>query len=103
MNKPLRGERTQTGEELRQTINTKETRKLSAREDRADHTWFGLGMFGLVGWSVAVPTVLGIAVGIWIDSKWPGQISWTLTFLGAGLLVGCLMAWSWVKKESRGS
>lgn len=58
-------------------------------------------MFGLVGWSVAVPTVMGAALGIWIDARLDSRISWTLTFLFIGLAIGCLLAWYWVKKESR--
>jgi ATP synthase protein I len=62
---------------------------------------FGLGMFGLVGWSVAVPTVLGIALGLWLDAKLDSAISWTLTMLFVGVVLGCLNAWYWVKRESR--
>jgi ATP synthase protein I len=61
----------------------------------------GLGLFGLVGWSVAVPTLLGLVLGRWIDATWPSRISWTLTLLLAGVLVGCLNAWRWVSQERR--
>ena len=30
-------------------------------------------MMGLVGWSVVVPTLLGAALGIWLDHRHPGQ------------------------------
>ena len=63
--------------------------------------WSGLGMMGLVGWSVVVPTVLGTALGIWLDKRYPGIHSWTLTLLIAGLAIGCLNAWHWVAKENR--
>jgi ATP synthase protein I len=58
-------------------------------------------MFGLVGWSVAIPTLIGIAVGVWIDRTHSGPYSWTLMLLFAGVVVGCLNAWYWVKKESK--
>jgi ATP synthase protein I len=57
-------------------------------------------MFGLVGWSVAIPTLLGIALGLWLDARWPGRVSRTLTFLIIGVILGCLNAWYWVKQES---
>jgi ATP synthase protein I len=63
--------------------------------------WFGLGMFGLVGWSVAIPTLIGTFVGLWLDKTWPGRPSWTLTLLLTGVMVGCWNAWYWVKRESR--
>ena len=89
--------------ELLRRVGEKEARKLKARAEKDRSVWFGLGMFGLVGWSVAIPTLIGIAVGIWIDTTWPGPYSWTLMLLFIGVIVGCLNAWYWVKRESRGS
>lgn len=78
-----------------------ERRRQAEREERRS-IWFSLGLFGIVGWSVAVPTLAGIALGVWLDSRFPGRISWTLTLLFVGITVGCLNAWYWVKQESRG-
>lgn len=88
--------------EAGEEIGRKAERKLKARGEQDRGVWFGLGMFGLVGWSVAVPTVLGAALGIWLDARFGSRISWTLTFLFIGLVIGCLLAWFWVKKESQG-
>ncbi|MBU4576737.1 MAG: AtpZ/AtpI family protein, partial [Desulfarculus sp.] len=63
--------------------------------------WFGLGMFGMVGWAVAVPTVAAVALGVWLDGRYPGPPSWTLTLLVVGVAVGCLNAWFWIKRESK--
>ena len=81
-------------------VGEKEKRKIEAIQDRSHGVWFGLGMFGLVGWSVAIPTVIGIAIGMWIDARWPSQISWTLTGLFVGIVVGCWNAWYWILRES---
>ena len=58
-------------------------------------------MMGLIGWSVAIPTVLGAALGLWLDKRHPGQHSWTLALLVAGLVLGCFNAWHWVAKEDK--
>ena len=58
-------------------------------------------MMGLIGWSVVVPTLLGAALGLWLDMRYPGTHSWTLALLVAGLVIGCLNAWHWVAKETR--
>lgn len=76
-------------------------RKLEARKRRERGAWYGFGMFGLVGWAVAVPSVLGIALGLWIDAWTGSERSWTLALLLAGVAVGCLNAWYWVQRESR--
>ena len=81
-------------------VKKKEERKVKARLSGNNYIWVGIGMYGLVGWSVAIPTLIGVALGIWIDKTWPSRFSWTLMLLMAGLIVGCLNAWYWVKKES---
>jgi len=88
-------------EEFPDEIGKKEERKVRARREEKRALWFGLGMFGLVGWSVMIPTLIGVAIGVWIDSRYPGRISWTLTGLIIGIIVGCLNAWFWVRRESR--
>lgn len=87
-------------EAVSEEIGRKAARKLRARDQGDRGVWFGLGMFGLVGWSIAVPTVLGIALGLWLDRALGDRISWTLTLLFLGVAVGCLIAWYWVRKES---
>jgi len=82
-------------------VASKERRKVNARRQAQRSVWFWLGMIGLVGWSVAVPTVLGVAVGVWIDRTWPSGVSWTLMLLVIGAVLGSLSAWYWVHKESR--
>jgi ATP synthase protein I len=81
------------------TIGRKAARKIKARAS-TENAWFGLGMMGLVGWSVTVPTILGVAAGIWLDNRHPGKISWTLTLLITGLMIGCLNAWYWVAQQN---
>lgn len=82
-------------------VGSKAARRIKARGERRHSLWFGLGMFGLVGWSVAIPTVAGIALGLWLDRTWPSPISWTLTLLFVGMVLGCLNAWRWLKREGR--
>ena len=89
------------GGALSDKIGVKAARKLRARRDPTPGVWFGLGMMGLVGWSVAGPTLFGAALGLWLDHRYPGSRSWTLALLIAGLVVGCLSAWRWVAKEER--
>jgi len=86
-------------EKFTEEVGKCEKRKIKARKRKSEDVWFGLGMFGLVGWAVSVPTLIGLAIGIWVDSKWESPISWTLIFLFIGVVLGCLNAWYWVSKE----
>jgi ATP synthase protein I len=82
-------------------ISEKVHRRLNARRNSIKGIWFGLGMMGLIGWSVTIPTILGVSFGIWIDKHYAGSHSWTLMLLIIGLVIGCLNAWHWVCKESK--
>ena len=79
-------------------VGVQETRKLQARRTRA-HVWSGLGMLGMIGWSVCLPTMLGAWLGVWLDERHPGTHAWTLALLVAGLCLGCANAWHWITKE----
>jgi ATP synthase protein I len=82
-------------------VGEKAARKLKAKRNPAPGVWFGLGMIGLIGWSVVVPTLGGAALGLWLDAHHPGRHPWTLALLVAGLTLGCVNAWNWVAKEDK--
>ncbi|MDH4232100.1 MAG: AtpZ/AtpI family protein [Nitrospirota bacterium] len=100
MDRPPEKYGNETGE-FRKEVGRKEARRLKARKRGEHSVWFGLGMFGIIGWSIAVPTLLGIALGIWLDRRWTDRISWTLTLMITGVIVGCINAWFWVSRERK--
>ncbi len=85
-------------EQIGKRVGDKEARKLRARRHH-NSVWFGLGMFGVIGWSVAVPMLIGIIAGVWIDTNWPSRFSWTMMLLLIGVVLGCLNAWHWINRE----
>ena len=82
-------------------VGAKAERNFKSQRNSGHGVWFGLGMTGLIGWSVVVPTLLGMALGIWLDKHYPGSHSWTLTLLIVGLAIGCLNAWHWIAQEDQ--
>jgi ATP synthase protein I len=80
-------------------VGAQAARKLKAQRETTKSVWFGLGMSGLIGWTVAIPTLIGAALGIWVDNHYPSTYSWALMLLLAGLIIGCLNAWHWVRSE----
>lgn len=95
-----RRDRNERERHLAATLEAKAERKARARREGDRTLWLGLGTFGLVGWSVMIPAVLGIAAGIWLDARHDGRISWVLTGLVTGVMVGCLNAWYWIRRNS---
>lgn len=82
-------------------VRSSEVRKLRSKREGVHGIWFHLGMFGLIGWTVAIPTVLGALLGVYLDKHYPSVHSWTLTLLLIGLLSGCVYAWHWVASEEK--
>ena len=96
-----RNRQRQFAKRFAEVVGAKETRKVEARKIGKGNVWFGLGMLGIVGWSVAIPTLIGTAIGIWIDSRYPSRFSWTLMLLFAGVILGSINAWYWVNRAGR--
>jgi ATP synthase protein I len=93
-------ERRQRQREKNAEIGSQERRKMRSAEKKQQSVWFGLGMFGIIGWSVSIPTVVFLALGLWLDSTIESGVSYTLMFIVIGITLGCLNAWYWVKQES---
>ena len=87
--------------DLSATVGKKAGRKLKARHNKDKNIWFGFGVLGLIGWSVARPCLLGAVLGWWLDSNYPRGQSWTLALILAGLTIGCFNAWRWLEIERK--
>ena len=85
-------------EEFHEQIEKKATQKLQAKQKGDRTIWYGLGLFGIVGWSITIPTLIGIAIGIWLDMILIDAYSWTLMMMLLGLFTGCVNAWRWIQK-----
>lgn len=81
---------------LRQ-IQEKGRRKAKRREDIT--IWAHLGTLGVIGWAISLPTLMGTALGWYMDKKFLSGHRWTLAFLVLGLLMGCWHASYWVSKQ----
>ncbi len=82
-------------------VARKAQRRDRAAREKSRSIWFSLGLLGVVGWSVTIPALLGVALGSWIDGRWPGRVSWTLTLLLLGIVVGGINAWHWIDQQGR--
>lgn len=82
-------------------IEQRARRMQAARDNPAPSPLRGIGAFGMIGWSVAVPTVGGAFLGLWLDRVAPQEFSWTIALILGGVAVGVMLAWSWIGKEGR--
>lgn len=86
-------------DELLDEIEKEAKKKIKAKSE-GDEIMFGLGLFGIVGWSIAIPTVLGVALGIYLDKKFTSNISWTITLLFLGVIFGSFNVWRWINEKN---
>jgi ATP synthase protein I len=86
-------------QKLLERIGSSEARMIRRRRQGDRGYWRPMALIGVVGWTVVVPMLIGIAIGTWIDHRWPSRFSWTLMLLVAGLGIGCVMAWTRIKRE----
>ncbi len=86
-------------ERLGRTIAGRASRMQRARRAGDRGLWFGLGMFGLVGWSISVPLLIGLVIGRWLDGRFDGGARWSLSLMTLGLIVGAINVWNWLERE----
>ena len=80
-------------------VASREARLLRHKRQRPHTFWRAASLAGLIGWTVVIPMLAGIAAGSWIDRNWPSRFSWTLMLLFAGLAAGCYNAWNRIREE----
>lgn len=72
-----------------------------ARQRKNASPLHGLAAFGVIGWSVAVPTVAGALLGRWLNTVAPQNFSWTLALILGGLVLGGIHAWNWISASQQ--
>jgi ATP synthase protein I len=80
-------------------IGRRARRMKQARDNPGPSPLRGVGTFGMIGWAIAVPTVGGVFLGLWLDRVAPQGFSWTIALLLGGVVVGGLIAWGWIGRE----
>ena len=71
-----------------------------ARKQPGTRPLRGIGAFGMIGWSVAVPAVAGAFLGLWLNKVAPQNFSWPIALILGGIVVGVIIAWNWIDKET---
>ena len=80
-------------------IGRRAERMQNARNNPAPSPLSGISAFGMIGWSIAVPTVAGVFLGLWLDGVAPQNFSWTIALILGGVVLGGLISWAWMTKE----
>lgn len=77
------------------TTDEPELSNLSAKAKNSRLSTF----MGKVALSVIALPGAGYLLGRLLERQWPGEISWSLTLLLLGLIVGLIYLWLWMKRD----
>lgn len=63
--------------------------------------WRYASAIGMGGWLFAIPVVGGAYMGRYLDRKWEGGISWTLTLILVGTAAGAYNLWNYLFRKDK--
>jgi len=81
------------GNGLDDAVKTRRERRALWQHEGERSLGQNLAMIGALGWTIVLPTLLGILAGRWLDRRFESGIFWTLGLLAVGLTLGCMLAW----------
>jgi ATP synthase protein I len=76
-------------------------RERQAQEESEPSLGARLGQIGILGWTIVVPTLLGLALGHWLDRHLRTGVFFSAPLLMAGAAVGMWSAWKWMHRQTR--
>ena len=86
-------------ERLQQAVKTRQERRERWQREGERSLGRNLAMIGALGWTIVLPTLVGIFAGRWLDRSFATGVFWTLGLLVAGLAIGCTLAWKRMHSE----
>ena len=86
-------------EKLSDAVKTRQERHERWQREGERSIGQNLAMIGVLGWTIVLPTLLGLFAGRWLDRQFHMGIFWTLALLVVGLTAGCMLAWRRMHNE----
>jgi len=93
-NKPTGREKVRLRVDRTDNVLREESYTENDGENIRKSTWYVLGSVGEIGFVIAIPIVLGVLGGEWLDKKFSMYPKMTMSGLGGGLIIGFLGAYS---------
>lgn len=82
-------------------MRRKAERLEKARNNKQTSPLLGFSTFGVIGWSIAVPTVVGAFLGDWLNDVAPQNFSWPIALILGGLVLGIGFAWNTISETQQ--
>ena len=76
-------------------------RDARAREEPEPSLGSRLGQIGILGWTIVLPTLAGLAVGRVLDRVFGTRVFFSAPLLMLGAAAGLWFAWKWMHRQQR--
>ena len=73
-------------------------RHQEAHDDPEPSLGTRLGQIGILGWTIVVPTLLGLVLGRWLDQEFGSGVFFSAPFIMIGAAIGFWSAWKWMHR-----
>jgi ATP synthase protein I len=80
-------------ERLDEAVRKRRERRATWEREGERSLGQNLAMIGAFGWTIVMPTLLGVFGGHWLDHQLGSGVFWTLSLMVLGLVLGCTVAW----------
>jgi ATP synthase protein I len=99
MRPPSVEDRTDHPDRLDEAVRLQRERRERWGRDGERSIGRNLAMIGALGWTIVIPTLIGVFAGRWLDAAFGSGIFWTLSLLVVGLVFGCALVWKRIQWE----
>ncbi|ASV99060.1 AtpZ/AtpI family protein [Paraburkholderia aromaticivorans] len=99
MSTPRRDERNSPHDRLAGAAQQAAQRAARGRDEPEPSLGSRLGQIGILGWAIVVPTLLGLALGHWLDRLFGTRVFFSAPLLMVGAALGFWSAWKWMHRQ----
>lgn len=96
---PGNGNGNGNGDDLRRAVARYRARRVRWENEGEWSLARTVALMRSLGWMIALPAVLGVFAGRYLDTVSGGGVVWTIGLLALGLAIGCWMAWNRVNGD----
>jgi len=86
---------------IAQAAQTALQRKRQGLEEPEPSLGSRLGQMGILGWTIVLPTLLGLVLGHWLDHRFGTGVFFSAPLLMIGAGFGLWSAWKWMHRQTR--
>lgn len=80
-------------DDMSRAVRRQQERRKRWEEEGERPLWKNLSMVGALGWLIVIPTLLGVAIGRWLDQTFETGILFTAALIFVGIVIGGSFAW----------